>query len=287
MYLLYGINDYLIKKGFNNLVASKVSERLIKEGYLNDLKYAKSFINDSMNLTNKGPQKIKMELIKYGVNKDIIESEIALIDQRKVEEKLNKLIDKELKIKKGSQNAIKIKIINHFVNLGYSKDLVTSILMSKEITSDKSKLKKDYAKLYNKISDKNNGWVNTDIKELFRVARVSVKYRNDKFLYLNDLETAGLISFSNKNDNLNLRVTFIDDDSETILRVDDFRELGYEYLNHIGDGKFIRCKCCKMLVKKKSNNDRSTKYCNNCAKEVQNKQKYEWDKKNRKSEKAK
>ena len=42
-----------------------------------------------------------------------------------------------------------------------------------------------------------------------------------------------------------------------------------------------------MLVKKKSNNDRSTKYCNNCAKKVQNKQKYEWDKKNRKSEKAK
>ena len=82
------INDYLIKKGFNNLVANKVSERLIKEGYLNDLKYAKSFINDSMNLTNKGPQKIKMELIKYGVNKDIIESEIALIDQRKVEEKI-------------------------------------------------------------------------------------------------------------------------------------------------------------------------------------------------------
>ena len=131
-----------------------------------------------MNLTNKGPQKIKMELIKYGVNKDI-----ALIDQRKVEEKLNKLIDKELKIKKGSQNAIKIKIINHFVNLGYSKDLVTSILMSKEITSDKSKLKKDYAKLYNKykvkyseqellyfISQKlySKGYTASDIKEVLK-----------------------------------------------------------------------------------------------------------------------
>ena len=165
-----------------------------------------------------------------------------------------------------------IDTIRNICNIKYEKLLFTMLC---------------YAKLYNKISDKNNGWVNTDIKELFRVARVSVKYRNDKFLYLNDLETDDLISFSNKNDNLNLRVTFIDDDSETILRVDDFRELGYEYLNHIGDGKFIRCKCCKMLVKKKSNNDRSTKYCNNCAKEVQNKQKYEWDKKNRKSEKAK
>ena len=129
-----------------------------------------------------------------------------------------------------------------------------------------------YAKLYNKISDKNNGWVNTDIKEIFRVARVSVRYRNDKFLYLNDLETSGLISFSNKNDNLNLRVTFIDDDSERVLKVDDFRELGYEYLNYIGDGNFIRCSECKKLVRKKSKHDYSTKYCNECSKIVFNEQ---------------
>lgn len=55
-----------------------------------------------------------------------------------------------------------------------------------------------YAKLYNCISENNNNWINADIKEIFRVARVSVKYRNDKFLYLNDLEKTGLISFSNK-----------------------------------------------------------------------------------------
>ena len=144
-----------------------------------------------------------------------------------------------------------IDTIRNVCNIKYEKLLFTMLC---------------YAKLYNKISDKNNGWVNTDIKELFRVARVSVRYRNDKFLYLNDLETAGLISFSNKNDNLNLRVTFIDDDSETILRVDDFRELGYEYLNYIGDGKFKRCECCKRLARKLSKN---MKYCNECSKEKQ------------------
>ena len=126
-----------------------------------------------------------------------------------------------------------------------------------------------YAKLYNKISDKNNGWVNTDIKELFRVARVSVRYRNDKFLYLNDLETAGLISFSNKNDNLNIRVAFVDNDSETVLKIDDFRELGYEYLNYIGDGKFIRCDCCKRLVRKTNN---KCLYCHQCKKYIKNEQ---------------
>ena len=147
-----------------------------------------------------------------------------------------------------------IDTIRNVCNIKYEKLLFTMLC---------------YAKLYNKIYDKNNGWVNTDIKEIFRVARVSVRYRNDKFLYLNDLETAGLISFSNKNDNLNLRVTFIDDDSKTILRIDDFRELGYEYLNYIGDGKFIRCDCCKRLVRKKSKHDYSTKYCNECSKEKQ------------------
>ena len=144
-----------------------------------------------------------------------------------------------------------IDTIRNVCNIKYEKLLFTMLC---------------YAKLYNKISDKNNGWVNTDIKELFRVARVTVRYRNDKFLYLNDLETAGLISFSNKNDNLNLRITFIDDNNEAVLKIDDFRELGYEYLNYIGDGKFIRCDCCKRLVKKSSKN---MKYCNKCSKEKQ------------------
>ena len=158
-----------------------------------------------------------------------------------------------------------IDIIRNVCDIKYEKLLFTMLC---------------YAKLYNKISDKNNGWVNTDIKELFRVARVSVRYRNDKFLYLNDLETAGLISFSNKNDNLNLRVDFIDDDSETILRVDDFRELGYEYLNYIGDGKFIRCECCKRLIRKKSNKQ---KYCTDCYKRINSDMTNERQKKNRKN----
>ena len=147
-----------------------------------------------------------------------------------------------------------IDTIRNVCNIKYEKLLFTMLC---------------YAKLYNKISDKNNGWVNTDIKELFRVARVSVRYRNDKFLYLNDLETASLISFSNKNDNLNLRVTFIDNESEAILRVDDFRELGYEYLNYIGDGKFIRCDCCKRLVRKTNN---KCLYCHQCKKYIKNEQ---------------
>ena len=123
-----------------------------------------------------------------------------------------------------------------------------------------------YAKLYNCISENNNGWINTDIKEIFRVARVSVKYRNDKFLYLNDLEKIGLISFSNKNDNLNIRVNFVEMNGKYIFDIDDFRELGYEYLNYIGNGKFIRCSECSCLIRKTNN---KCLYCAKCKHEKQ------------------
>lgn len=129
-----------------------------------------------------------------------------------------------------------------------------------------------YAKLYNTLSENNHGWVNAAIPEIFRTARVTVKYKKDKFLYLNDMESMGLISFSNKNDNLNIKINFVDMDGDAVLQIDDFRELGYEYLEHIGDGKFIRCKRCNRLVKKKSNKDFSTKYCRDCARYIKNEQ---------------
>lgn len=137
-----------------------------------------------------------------------------------------------------------------------------------------------YAKLYNTISENNNGWVNTDIQELYRVARVTVKYRKDKFLFLNDIERTGLISFSNKNDNLNLKINFFDMDGESVLEISDFRELGYEYLNYIGDDKFIRCSECSRLVRK--NNNRQ-KYCNDCYKRINSEMTNERQKENRKS----
>ena len=127
-----------------------------------------------------------------------------------------------------------------------------------------------YAKLYNCISENNNGWINTDIKEIYRVARVTVKHRNDKFIYLNDLEQMGLISFSNKNDNLNIRVNFVDMDGESVLDIMDFRELGYEYLKYIGNGKFIRCSECNRIIRKTNN---KCLYCVKCKEEKQK----EWD----------
>lgn len=133
-----------------------------------------------------------------------------------------------------------------------------------------------YAKFYDLLNPKNNGWVNADIKDIYSAARVTVQHRNDKFLYLNDLEQMGLISFSNRNDNLNMKVNYIYPDSKVVYHVKDFRELGYEYLMALGDKEFIRCQVCGRLVRVEKE-AMNRKYCPDCAKKVQRQQKKSYE----------
>ena len=39
-------------------------------------------------------------------------------------------------------------------------------------------------------------------------------------------------------------LAFIDNEGEIELKIDDFRDLGFQYLAYLGEG-FIKCECCK------------------------------------------
>lgn len=106
-----------------------------------------------------------------------------------------------------------------------------------------------------------NGWVNTDSKEIFKMARVSCKAL-ERELYIGDLFDRGLLELPMRNDNTSIRVTFIDTESPKELFISDFRELGYEYLKYKGEN-FIRCAECGILTR--GNKNRTKKYCKDCA----------------------
>lgn len=116
------------------------------------------------------------------------------------------------------------------------------------------------AKLGNERNERNNGWVNTEVKDIFTLARISATIY-DQDLKINQLYQLGLIEFPKRNDLLNIRVTFIDDSDEE-LYISDFRELGYEYLKYKGEN-FFRCQECGILVRQNKNGTK--KYCKDCA----------------------
>ena len=151
------VYDYLLKKNISQYLIDIIIDKLLKEGYLNDFKFSCSYINDQMLLSNYGPYKIKNNLIKYGVDSDIINEAIEGIKEDVVIEKLSKLLEKQVKIKKGSTNLLKVKLVNYFINLGFDKEMIIKELDSYELKSDPEKLKHEYNKLYNKYKNKYEG----------------------------------------------------------------------------------------------------------------------------------
>lgn len=117
------------------------------------------------------------------------------------------------------------------------------------------------AKLNNVKNPNNNGWVNTDAKEIFSLARISCSV-DERYSKLNMLNQLSLLEFPKKNDNLSVRVTYINNDGKNALFVSDFRELGYEYLKYKGEN-FIKCRECGILIR--NNKAGTKKYCAECS----------------------
>lgn len=123
------ISDYLLKKDFSSEIVIAAINKLEKNKYLDDDKFASAFIKDKLNFTTMGDYKIKLELSRLGVASDIIEKNINMIDQELLEAKIKKIIEKDIqKNKKYNGRELKNKIYSHLLSQGYSQSIVINII---------------------------------------------------------------------------------------------------------------------------------------------------------------
>jgi len=117
-------------------------------------------------------------------------------------------------------------------------------------------------------------WVNNKDNEIMTFANIktSVKRQCEMFAELREL---GLLQFSKKVDNTNVRVCFIED-GEPILHITDLRNLGYQYLKYCGE-PYFECVNCGVVTRfdnpENKNSVWKQKYCKSCASEIATKQK--------------
>lgn len=151
------LTNYLIKKGFSEEQVKSTIELLSRQGYLDDKTYAISFIHDKILMSNYGPNKIKSELETAGIKTDIINENITCYTEELEKERIEKLINKQIKSNhnKGSI-VLKRKIQGYLINLGYSSQLINQSLNGMKLV-DEDICKKEYEKLYNKLSKKYSG----------------------------------------------------------------------------------------------------------------------------------
>lgn len=123
------IKDYLIKKGHSLDVVEAAIKELLNNKYLNDDIFTKAYIKDKLTFTSKGDYKIKMELVQLGIDNNIIESNIAMIDEDMLINRIKKSIEKDIKTNKKYKGIVlKNKIYNHLITQGYSKEKVLNVI---------------------------------------------------------------------------------------------------------------------------------------------------------------
>lgn len=123
------------------------------------------------------------------------------------------------------------------------------------------------AKYWDLLNSSGDHWVNSKDNEIMKMANIntSIKRQSALFRTLNEL---GLIQFSKKVDNTNVRVCFMAD-GDPVMDVSDFRNLGYQYQKFCGE-PFYKCENCGIVSKIPDPvKGRKVKYCKDCAKEVQ------------------
>lgn len=151
------IRKYLKSKEINDELSDRIILKLRENGLLNDRDYVKSYISDKVRLNSIGLNKIKSELYKLKLDKDIVDEEINNYSGEDIINNLEKLIDKKIRTNRSyGGSLLKQKIITDFVNKGYNKEDIIDILNKKDLNNE-DLYNKEYNKLYNKYKSKYSG----------------------------------------------------------------------------------------------------------------------------------
>lgn len=152
------IYEYLKKKEISENIIQNTIIKLRENKFLNDDLYLKAYINDQINLSNNGPLKISKNLLSLGLDETLINNSLSTIEESTWEEKIDKYVNKKISTNHNSSvKMLKIKIINDLINLGYEKEMITSIINRYDI-DDHDAYKKEYEKAKRQLEKKYEGY---------------------------------------------------------------------------------------------------------------------------------
>lgn len=122
------------------------------------------------------------------------------------------------------------------------------------------------AKYWDIINPHGDHWVNNKDSDIMRMANINTSIKRQSLMY-HILNEIGMIQFSKKVDNTNVRVCFTEE-GDPAVTVSDFRNLGYQYMLHHGE-PYFECQNCGIVTKANSHKKGAKqKYCRACSVEV-------------------
>lgn len=117
------LREYAFRKQWTRDNTERVVDRLRERGYLNDEKFAESFVRSRSNTRNFSAKRMKVELRKKGIKPELIAKVLAESDEYDEKTSLNNLI-----MKKRNKYDDERKLIAYLARQGFSYDDIRSAL---------------------------------------------------------------------------------------------------------------------------------------------------------------
>ncbi len=148
----------LLDKDFSKEIIKETIERLKSDGYLNEELFLKSYINDQINFGTYGPNKVKDDLIKLGFSEEVANERVNNISDDIWLDKISKIINRRVSSNRTyGVYKLKEKIVYDLSRMGFYKWMIEDVLDGYTLSTDISVVRKEYMKLYNKLSKKLEG----------------------------------------------------------------------------------------------------------------------------------
>ena len=112
----------------------EILDYLLDNRFVNDERYAKSFVRGKINQSGWGVNKIRFHLIQKGIDKDIIEEALGQTDEEVYRQRLIEILKTKAKtIKADSDFEKKRKLAAYAMQKGFEGALVWEVLKDLEI----------------------------------------------------------------------------------------------------------------------------------------------------------
>ena len=109
--------------------AAEVVETLVKEKYVDDLRYASAFARDKASIQGWGEVKIRYMLSAKKISRDVIDQALSEIDAERASSKLQKLLETKYKSLKEDPQC-RLKLLRYGLGRGYGYDEVSKVVDS-------------------------------------------------------------------------------------------------------------------------------------------------------------
>lgn len=111
----------------NEEAADEIMDALVRDRFVDDLRYASAFARDKSSLAGWGTAKIRYALARKGIDRSVIQEALAEIDRVKADSKMRSVIEAKYRSISGAPDA-KIKLLRYALGRGYAYDEVREIV---------------------------------------------------------------------------------------------------------------------------------------------------------------